>query len=223
MAEVIARSRARGIARLVLVALAERANGSFQCWPSIRTLVIATGLHRTTILRALRRLTALGEIVCQPRHRRSTIYRITLPGLSSGERLKADGTRKIRVAESDAGGSGERLKVVAESDSEPVREPVNEPGGRRRAPEAAAGRPGLGQPPLTTWTGGRVVPSAAETSAMLARWDADEGLAGDASVRLLDLYEQARGRRAPSGPAAPAGALPPSPPARRRAARRRRP
>jgi helix-turn-helix protein len=140
MVDVLYRSHARPIERLVLVALAERAaETTGRCWPSVQDLGARTGLNRTTILRALGHLECRGELTIVRRHRHANQYHITLPaahGLSRGERPKAT---KF--------GSRRATPGVAESDSVESRRAT--PTGQRnrsrnraaRRPPAAAGTP----------------------------------------------------------------------------------
>jgi DNA-binding transcriptional regulator PaaX len=79
MAEVLARSRAPGPARLVLVALADRMNGAGLCWCSVTDLAERTGFCEWTVRRALKTLEATGELAIEHRLGRTHRYRITLP------------------------------------------------------------------------------------------------------------------------------------------------
>jgi hypothetical protein len=81
-AAVWRRSRARGAAKLVLLALANYANRDGGCYPSVAALVGKTGLSRRAVQDGLRQLEALGEIVTARGggRRRPSEYRITLVG-----------------------------------------------------------------------------------------------------------------------------------------------
>jgi len=127
MAAVLYRSQGGPVERLVLVALAERANEKTgRCWPSVQELCARTRYHRTTVLRALRQLEKRGELAITVRRRRGNLYRITLPEMAQpyvaerdlGRRISKSRSATRIVAESDSSGRGERLQ--------PVREPVKE-------------------------------------------------------------------------------------------------
>jgi Helix-turn-helix domain len=59
---VLAHSRAEPLDRLVLLALASRANAEGACWPSLADLARRTRLSRRQLQYALQRLEALGEL-----------------------------------------------------------------------------------------------------------------------------------------------------------------
>src|SRR5262249_47176486 len=132
MVDVLYRSQARPIARLVLVALAERADKSGRCWPTLRKLSTGTGLCRTAVLKALKELESSGARTITRRHRHANRYQITLP---VAVRVRQTDSTRVRVADStprtvgyagqtpgvrgtDSGGTRDRLQ--------PVREPVKE-------------------------------------------------------------------------------------------------
>lgn len=81
MADVLARSRAPGPARFVLIALADRMNKAGICWCSIADIADRTGGSARTIRRALRCLERIGELHTERRRgpRGANRYRITLP------------------------------------------------------------------------------------------------------------------------------------------------
>jgi hypothetical protein len=121
MAAVLYRSQGRPVERLVLVALAERANTKTgRCWPSVQELCARTRYHRTTVLRALRQLEKRGELAITVRRRRGNLYRITLPEMAQpyvaerdlGRRISKSRSATRIVAESDSSGRGERLQPV---------------------------------------------------------------------------------------------------------------
>jgi hypothetical protein len=74
-------SRSEGIARLVLLAIADSSNDQGdQAWPSMSTLAAKCGVDRSTVVRSLARLEELGELRRTPyggRHR-SNCYRIVM-------------------------------------------------------------------------------------------------------------------------------------------------
>jgi DNA-binding transcriptional MocR family regulator len=72
------------ITKLILILLANKADESFSCYPSIRTLMSESGAGRSTVLRALKDLETNGFITRQPQFResgaqRSTRYYLTIP------------------------------------------------------------------------------------------------------------------------------------------------
>jgi hypothetical protein len=83
-------SQARGSARLVLLAIADRADAKRRCaWPSVRNLAGMTRLSETAVHRALRELVVLGEVVRMTRFGHSNEYvvatfdppQLSLPGV----------------------------------------------------------------------------------------------------------------------------------------------
>jgi hypothetical protein len=73
-------SRSANAQRLVLLALADRANTEGRAWPSLSTLQRMTGIKsRTTVCRALADLQALGEVTVEDSHgpRGQNVYRIS--------------------------------------------------------------------------------------------------------------------------------------------------
>lgn len=65
-------------AKLVLVALADRANEAGECFPSSRDIIERTGLAERTIRLALRELEAMGALRSEFRAGRSTIYVVSM-------------------------------------------------------------------------------------------------------------------------------------------------
>lgn len=76
--------------KLVLAVLAQYANESKECWPSVRALCRLTGLHRTTVHAALNRLEARELLVRIPRRGRSTVYYVAVDG-AGGQVAGQDG------------------------------------------------------------------------------------------------------------------------------------
>lgn len=58
-------SKATGSARAIMYALASRANKSGECWPGLSTIARDAGTSRASVVRALPKLAALGEIHIQ--------------------------------------------------------------------------------------------------------------------------------------------------------------
>jgi DNA-binding transcriptional MocR family regulator len=87
--------------KFVILALAERADESGICWPSLRRLSAMTLLARSTVVLALGALEA-GGLITRERggSGRSTIYRICVPGGEGGtppSRAPAPGPRHAPV------------------------------------------------------------------------------------------------------------------------------
>jgi hypothetical protein len=132
---VLAHSRAEPLDRLLLVALASRANAAGECFPSQLDLVRRTGLSTREVRYATRRLEALGELETRSGRgrRHTTLYRLA-PTLAAGgatnERRHAVPvfpTRKTGTPcrGKPARGAGEnRHAVPGEPDREPDREPA---------------------------------------------------------------------------------------------------
>ena len=76
--------------KLVLMAMCEFADSTGLCWPSMATLARMTGLHRSTVFRALDDLIAEGAVMRATGKGKSNTYRLmlTAPRLPS-ERLSA--------------------------------------------------------------------------------------------------------------------------------------
>jgi hypothetical protein len=133
---VLDRSRARLSARLVLLALAERADRHGRCWPTINDLCARTRLNPASVVRALHTLERLGELQVTRQHRRTNQYEIVIPEPAAVRVAKCDpnsdtvGSQNAtpRVANCDAQGRKLRIQPVRE----PVREPSDAPAARRR-------------------------------------------------------------------------------------------
>jgi hypothetical protein len=109
--------------RLVLYALAGRANAAGECWPSIDTLMTDTGLARLTIVRRVRSLVDAGLITTTRASRRKSMrYRITVPSSSSGELLSSSSGAPLEAPED--------VRVV---------HPVNHSVVHRRTPSSSPG------------------------------------------------------------------------------------
>jgi hypothetical protein len=74
--------RQRGLTaaeRVVLIYLANRANGALLCWPSVATIAEDCELSSRTVQAAIKRLSSLGLIRIERRHRQSHHYHILRP------------------------------------------------------------------------------------------------------------------------------------------------
>ncbi len=79
MQTVFERSRSRGTARVVMLALADHADEDLVAYPSLTRLAQYANVDRRSAIRAVNRLVELGELVRIGTGRRaSTIYRIVL-------------------------------------------------------------------------------------------------------------------------------------------------
>lgn len=79
VAWVLEHSESRGLARLVLISLANHVNDQGECWPSIRTVAREAGVGKSTAARCIGELAGLGELVVVESGdaRRSARYRFT--------------------------------------------------------------------------------------------------------------------------------------------------
>ena len=118
----VCNAKTAGPAKAVLFVLAEHANQeTLVAWPSVDTMAKESGLHRTTVIRALQQLVEDGWVeVVERKHRKSTVYRITMDAefLSSGERLQPVIEQVINRS------TGEQVAVLDEL-PDPVRQPLD--------------------------------------------------------------------------------------------------
>lgn len=143
-------SRAEGITRLVLLAVADRANDkSAIAWPSIADLESRTKVHRATIIRHLAKLVKMGEleVVKQGGGRGTTHFRVVpaaapqpalLPRTNGHHPSQPATGRQLRlVAGSDGSSSTSATSAVAlvrqVTGKEPPSEPVIGTGAHSRA------------------------------------------------------------------------------------------
>jgi Helix-turn-helix domain len=121
-------------AKFILILLANKADESFSCYPSIRTLMAESGAGRSTVLRALRDLEARGFISRRPQFhdsgaRRSTRYYLNhplAPHLSAGPDPRPPGPDLIPPGP-DLGRAPSRCEMGTVSQRHP-------PGGPERDP-----------------------------------------------------------------------------------------
>jgi len=108
-------SRTHGGARLVLWALASRADEKTnEAFPSVTTLAKDAGLHRTNVFLAVAELEEMQEITCERRKGRSTIYTLTMgePVVQHYQSQSTTSSAALPVAEHYP--SQNTTKVVAE-------------------------------------------------------------------------------------------------------------
>lgn len=79
--------------KLVLLALADRADASDECYPSIAQIRLDTCLKADTICSATRALEVIGLITRQRRHNNSTVYRLV--GVPSRHQIPETGNDKV--------------------------------------------------------------------------------------------------------------------------------
>lgn len=82
--ELIARVRDLKLAppqKLLLFALASRADQAGRCWPSVSRVCRDTGLSRRAVQIHLKHLTTRGVVVREDRHGRSNVYRLRFDSL----------------------------------------------------------------------------------------------------------------------------------------------
>jgi hypothetical protein len=101
---VLSNSRACGIARLLLVVIAERANDDGVCWPGIPYLARRTRMHRATVFRCLPTLVDLGELLVEHRPGRSNRYTVVPAG------------RPVAICDPSQDATRRALRPVAPSD-----------------------------------------------------------------------------------------------------------
>lgn len=81
---VWANSQAKGTARLVLLALADQADDSGRCYPSVSYIAQKCRIAERTTQDALQHLESLGELARDLRVGRSTVYRLVMPPAVGG-------------------------------------------------------------------------------------------------------------------------------------------
>jgi hypothetical protein len=82
--------RVPAVSKLLLYALASRADNSDRCWPSVRRICVDTGLSRRAVQLHLARLIASGIVVRESRIGRSNRFRLVLCGARAADRNDTD-------------------------------------------------------------------------------------------------------------------------------------
>ena len=118
-----------GMPKLVLLAIADYANrDNDSAWPSVETLATRCGVNRTTVIRALKKLTDDNLVQCENRPNRTNVYHLKVDSLGSRRATTI-------VAESDCHSRGERppqsLSATLTS-NEPVKNQLKNPGEGKR-------------------------------------------------------------------------------------------
>lgn len=81
---IVWRLAAKPQVKLVLLYLLDRADRLGICWPSLNTIARDTGLSRSSVIRSLRSLVALGLVSWEPQEDRATnLYHLNLKALGS--------------------------------------------------------------------------------------------------------------------------------------------
>ena len=103
-ADLAARPDLPATAKIILAVLAWHVGRNGVCWPGIRTLSRETGLNKDTVMAAIRRLEAAGDLFVQ-RHDngKSSQYSLPEPSEESG-RLEKPTVRKTRTPPSEESG-----------------------------------------------------------------------------------------------------------------------
>jgi hypothetical protein len=153
--------------RLVLVVLADRANGKRFCWPSVVQLMLDTGLARHTILKVVHALAGLGLIRIEKKGKHHVYHVERAPEPVQNE--TDDRSRSApetgldlhrTAAQTGANPSPDRCKsdtrTGANLTPKPLREPIKEPEDAReraqarqnaKSPEEGSGSPPPPAPP----------------------------------------------------------------------------
>ncbi|AXY00247.1 helix-turn-helix domain-containing protein [Vibrio alfacsensis] len=124
-------STLKGSERLVLVCLAHHANKAGECWPSIKTLSLETGLSRTTVKKALKLLEGEYWIAKTNRfsdtdkgkRKTSNLYKVSIAKLARDQRCKGE---KACESESDLTLGQNPTKGRAGGGHKPLIEPSKE-------------------------------------------------------------------------------------------------
>src|SRR4029077_17469314 len=102
--EVVRELRLPPTAKLVLYALASRANPEDRCWPSIATLAADTGLKRRAVQLHVGRLVKRGAIVREVRPGRSNALRLDLQALLASASTGSSASQGLTGGQLDRGG-----------------------------------------------------------------------------------------------------------------------
>jgi hypothetical protein len=145
MERVLESASARGIPRLVLLAIASHARDeATECWPSLSRLVELTGLDRVTVWKAIEKLEEIGDLTVSrdpqaSRHHRANRY-LVHPGRARGaDHLEGRGADHLELGEESNRLGEERDEARCGNHLEPGIEPGREPrreNARADAPEA---------------------------------------------------------------------------------------
>jgi len=176
--------------KLVLLLLADAHNAG-KSWPSVATLARQSGLHRSSVLRAIGDLSKAGVLTVERRSGRSSIYRLHLDSTGSTARPVAQRDRSQSatgvVAQRDRTGSTARPRTI-KNHKEP--ELPRTPAGAREAGgvDVGAARRGLDARLLERLQrrggGSPLYLTSAE------RWTLDKAVEAGHLERLVEAVEQ---------------------------------
>lgn len=116
---------AKGTAKLVLLSLADRADESHQCYPSISRLTADTGMDRKTVLRNLKTLEQAGLIEASRQFGRFNTYRLI--GVSSRHETSTNIGTSTKKGTGTQIGTGPVPKLVPEPVPKLGHKPTIEP------------------------------------------------------------------------------------------------
>lgn len=207
--------------RLILLALAQHADATGQCWPSQGRLAGMTGLARETVNRQVLSLRAAGLVEVTGRGR-GILYRLRLPTCDVGSQV--EGATCDAGSQGCDGGSQDPVTLRHTNLSvEPVNEPLSPPAETRGTAEASplrksgGERGSLGQDGQTTATATERMAEAAQlplwgsasehVEAVLAGLEARDR--GEVTAVLRAWLGQEHGARAVATWARQAAAWPP--------------
>lgn len=124
MTWAVAQTTEKPLEKFVLIMLANYANDERQCWPSAKRIARDTGMSCDTVRRSYKALAEQGLIELEPRHKDGVQlpHRVTLRCEQGVYADSEGGTRPQRQ-----GYSPTAQTVYADSITEPVIKPVNEP------------------------------------------------------------------------------------------------
>jgi hypothetical protein len=89
------------LAKLVLLALADHADRTGQCWPGVDRIAKVTGMHRASVFRAIDALELARLVVREQRPGQSNWYRLAVKEGCRTERPEVSQPATIPVAQSD--------------------------------------------------------------------------------------------------------------------------
>ncbi len=99
------RSRATGMTRLVLLAIADHADDAGRAWPSFARLAERCRMHRSSVARAIRQLIEFGELaVVEKGQRCGNIYQITIDTVTTTLTVEAPTDTTTLTVEPDPTG-----------------------------------------------------------------------------------------------------------------------
>lgn len=125
--------------KLVLLALADRADEKGNCHPSTNCIAADTGLNRKTVLESLRTLEADGFITAEKRNGAVSLYALDLSNqYRNRDRYQKRYQYRNRTRTSTENGHGPVPKSVPESISEPISEPKRDSAANATPPRKRA-------------------------------------------------------------------------------------